>query len=694
MLPHRSVARAGSAIGLVAALATILGAQGADTTLLRRNAAATFGLPGLVQVPMAAATPSGTFDLTFDDARQPHALGAVVSQRNVFVTVGFFSWLTLGARGTSASNPVDTNKTRDLSASVQVHLLDEHGWAPAIAAGAQDVGGAASHFDSRYLVASKTWLGHSTVSVGYGIGPTVLKGVFGGVGLRLDSWATALGEYDGHGVNAGIRVFPFPSFADGIGLQPRVDVVWRQGVGAAFGVGIRTVIGGHGEALPRPTANVGPARRAAAEPSAKAPGSDAQRSTRTASAAEVEAKLVAHGFENVRAAIGGSASGPVIVVDYENRRFNRDELDALGVVMGVISSNAPDSVKRMRITIRRVDLPVMTIESGVGEFVAFVNDRLSNEAFAAQLTFLAPSRAGAADGSIGKGSNPSRWKLDVFVRPRVENQLLTELGDAHARVTALVDLDMQLGPGLVLNARRGIPVVTTPHFWAPVEENPNADRLLLHQALQVPMGDHWPLATAITQFSAGRFGPGAVGFGNETNVSLADGRVSVGGTIAVFGKSFDKPEYTVALGTARVRFPRWDVTTSLTAGRFFHGDVGVLGEMARQFGATELAFYFKYTDIDPMIGARFSLPLAPARERPPSRVRLRAPDLFTQGSETVVRRPVNELRSDIARLLDTDHEIARVYRTRDRLQPVTVVAHVESLKAAAHRWLGAETKPR
>lgn len=691
---HAFTVRAAAGL-VVAALASSLPAQTADTSLFRRNSASLFGLPGLVQVPSAGTTPQGTVEFTYNGAEQSFALGNIAKQSNALVTIGFLPWLTLGARGTAGKDSAGESSTRDLAASLQIRLVAEHGWAPAIAIGAQDVGGAAPNFESRYLVASKTWLGGSTVSIGYGIQSKVLHGLFGGIGVGLGPWAMALGEFDGHAVNGGVRVFAFPSLADRIGLQPRVDVVWRQGVGGTVGFGIRTMIGGRGEALPRhaPAPTRPPATAAPTPPTehasaASTPGVELRRATRTTATIEAEQQLIALGLENVRVAIGHSASGPVIDVDYENRRYNRDELDALGVVMGVAAVHA-DSVRRMRVTIRRVDLPVMTVESDVGAFVAFVNDRLSAPSFAEQLTFVNPTRNEAADGAASSRGNPSRWKLDLFVRPRVETQLYTDLGVASARVTALADAYLQLGPGLVLNARRGIPVTTSSGFLGSIED-PNADRLLLHQALRVPLGDRWPLSSAITQFSAGRFGHSRVGLVNETDVSLAGGRVSVGSTLGIFGATFDTPQYSVALGTARVRFPVWDVTTSLTAGRFRHGDTGAAAELARQFGATELAFYFRSTSFASVAGVRVSLPLAPTRELAPARLRLRAPDLHTQEVQSVVLAPINELRRDIGRPLATDHEIARVYRTRDRLQPVTIVAHVETLKTASRRWLGAD----
>jgi hypothetical protein len=47
----------------------------------------------------------------------------------------------------------------------------------------------------------------------------------------------------------------------------------------------------------------------------------------------------------------------------------------------------------------------------------------------------------------------------------------------------------------------------------------------------------------------------------------------------------------------------------------------------------------------------------------------------------------NVLRSDIGRSLPTGHEIERVYWNRDRLYPVYIRQHLDTLKQAVRRWI-------
>jgi hypothetical protein len=48
-------------------------------------------------------------------------------------------------------------------------------------------------------------------------------------------------------------------------------------------------------------------------------------------------------------------------VEYENRRYNRNELDALGLVMGLAALYTPPSVTHMRVIVNKVNVPVLEV---------------------------------------------------------------------------------------------------------------------------------------------------------------------------------------------------------------------------------------------------------------------------------------------------------------------------------------------
>jgi hypothetical protein len=186
-----------------------------NKSALRREATTLSGLPGLITAPVAATIPAGMLDIGFSNARTPSAYSGLGTQQSYVIAVGFLPRVSLSLRGTVFGR--DANRTADcncdLSESIQVQLLTEGDWRPSIAVGAQDPLSAARNFETRYVVASKSLLGRLRLTAGYGSGPTVLKGAFGGAEVNVASWATALGEYDGSKYAAALRLQPFPATA-------------------------------------------------------------------------------------------------------------------------------------------------------------------------------------------------------------------------------------------------------------------------------------------------------------------------------------------------------------------------------------------------------------------------------------------------------------------------------------------------
>ena len=60
---------------------------------------------------------------------------------------------------------------------------------------------------------------------------------------------------------------------------------------------------------------------------------------------------------------------------------------------------------------------------------------------------------------------------------------------------------------------------------------------------------------------------------------------------------------------------------------------------------------------------------------------------LTYEQSTTVLTDVNTIRGNIGRTLRTGHDIERVYWNRDRLYPVYIRQHVDTLKQAVRKWI-------
>jgi len=660
---------------------------------LLRNSLSVWGLPGLIHVPTATTVPSGSLDVEYNMARDPDIFPGVNRQQNFNFALGVLPWVTIGGRGTVATNTHlmgtgpfgDNDIARDASMNLQLLLLEDDRWWPAVAVGLQDFGGGSAHFRSNYVVLSKSLFGRVRGTVGFGTGPDVLKGPFGGVEVALNRFVTLMGEYDTKVWNAGVRLFPLPEKWEAYGLpRPTVDVVWQDGRHVSWGISVRNVLG---------EAKFQAQREARADKRYHRPKAALFAATSLQTLSEqLQAELIERGLENVRVTIVRLEAGMTVVVEYENRRYNRDELDALGLVFGLVALGTPPLITHMRAVVKEVNIPVLDVSTGVQAFLAFINEEVSAGTFMEQLQISQQVHwplSTATPEAVTAISNRSWLKLDVFLRPRIETAFVTEMGVADLRFSLLPDAYVQLTPGTVFNIRASLPVTRTAGFPESLGD-PGVEQILLHQALRLPLGSWSTWAAGLTQVSIGRFGfvdREEVGIADETALTLLEGVLFVKGTVAWLGSSYGDLNHWVALANGRVRYPAWDLTLSVTAGRFLDRDQGVAVDLSRFFGNTEIGVFLRHSDNGSLAGLRLAIPLTPAKELPPWRVRPRFPDVFEYQAATTVFTDRNFLRRDIGRTLDTGHAVERVYWNRDRLYPAYIRQHLDTLKQAVRRWI-------
>lgn len=719
------------------------------------------GLPGLVDIPVAASTPSGSLDVGYNFKRDFSLFPGADEQHDVLFAVGLLPRVTIGGRGTVV-NQQGEDVHRDISANAHLLVLEEGDWWPSLGGGIYDIGGGSQLFESPFVVASKSFLGRVRASVGWGGGPRLLDGPFGGIEVAVCPYLTLAGEHDSRDLAALARVFPLPRSLEEYGVpRPALDFVWQEGGDLAFGVSLRINLGEtryrhareerarrrferppspeepppeepqaeEPQASPprlRDTATlpatppfrlasiagvfpragdrfsdapgIGIAPPVSPDPEPVSPDPDAVSATQETASIATEASsptreadglrdaLVSDGLENVRVSFSARLPGRLLIVEYENRRYGRSELDALGAVLGTVVTRAPPDVTRLRVVTRAVQIPVLQLECSPDDLLAYLNGELSDDLFASRLEITNEPDPLPADAIGSTRAAPSWLRVDAFLRPGVETLILTDISVAEGRFTFLPDAYVQLTPGLVVNVRGSIPAAQTDRFPTRLPE-PAVDRVLVHQAIPLRLGGWTPHATGLAQVSAGRFTRHWVGGQCEAAATVLDGWLLLAATGSWIGESVERLDRWIALGTLAGRYPPWDTTLRVTGGRFLDQDHGVDVNLARFFGNTEIGVFLRHTDSGSVAGIRVGIPLTPGREPlGPWWVRPRLPELFSYEQRTTVFDGPNVIRTDIGRRLSTDHEIESRYWNRDRLYPAYIRNNLDAIRDAARRW--------
>lgn len=348
---------------------------------------------------------------------------------------------------------------------------------------------------------------------------------------------------------------------------------------------------------------------------AGAPPLPAAAAAQSTSGAVAE-RLVELGFENVRVLAGPDGR---LEVRFENR-VERWELPAIGRVareaLDVLSAGAPGAgARRLALTPQTRGIPVVTLEADAEAWAGFLAGRLTEEAFRTQLEIRRPTLGGGATPVEGEDTgrrNPSRFRVDVALRPLAELQLGIADNPFQTGFWAAPELTVSPATGLLLTLQGRVELQDEfDEYVAPVHPGRNT----LSLGLALPGG--FDLAASAGYFPEYRYGVGGeLGRFLDRNGYL---EARVGGDYSGFLKildagttSYSDPGAWSGVGTLIARAPGRDLELSAQAGHFYSGDVGVRVDLVRRFGEVDLGLFGITTDEGDVGGFRFSVPL-PAR---------------------------------------------------------------------------------
>ena len=666
----------GLAVGFLAACGSLHAQDDAE----RRAFPSFQGYTGLLNTPDALVAPEGTSDLLYSNQTENPYRQSVPWTDNHILSFGLMPHMEGGIR---LMNRGATN--RDFSSNFKFQIPFLPAGLPRLAFGFQDFTGGSSFLRTNYGVATQD-LGPLRLSLGYGTGPARMKGVFGGAELFVTPWLQVLGENDHTSRNAGLRLSTPPGWLPGavslgalfkVGSHP-------QGQRGDLAVFLKVPLGHasrriHGTELPRPATTPRqpvPAPQAPAE-EASAAGPDLSSLSRA---------LTDLGFEQVRV----GTQGGTLVIQYENHRFNHNQMDGLGVLLGTALEVAPASLSGFRVAVHRHGLRVLEVSGPVAPFRdLFQNTGDPSPTELAHLAELLQVTASASfrdlPGVDWLEPVPARGlRSELLLYPGLDKTLGTEVGVLDYRLSVMADWKLQLWPGGGLNARWDQPVAWSDDFrqgglFETKGNGGRLDRVMLMQA--VPL-----LPSLMTQFSVGQYLYRSKGWMNETVWIPGSGQHQfqvTGGQLRASDDALTK----VLLGTYRLYLPHWDTSIEATAGSFYNRDRGYRLDLKRFFSDTAISVFYARTT-EKILGLALTVPLTPRRDLPPAAVQVRGWEHWPLSLYSVVKSPskANPLTPGLAQLPDTPHSLREATYDDSRLNASYMKEHVARLREAYLRW--------
>ncbi|HBC3489940.1 TPA: YjbH domain-containing protein [Vibrio alginolyticus] len=572
----------------------------------------------------------------------------------------------------------DCGDTRDLSMSFKYQV--PHFWGSEnldFALGIQDLGGSANQFSTKYAVADYSFdFAPVRISAGYGlsdIGLGVMDGPFGGIEYQPLSFLQVSGEYDAVKFNSSVKLFtpqgtlPYDvtaslSYQLYSGHNTDEQNIWN----AALSVPLVT---GYTRSRDYSRNNLTLMEKLSLE----------QNKAKEASISALVNALRNEGFVNIQIGLLNQTT----VVALENRRYNHNQVDGLGVAMGIISSHlGQNAVSEVGGDSERIELfmlanqkPVVSVQANSTCYQSFINGSAACE----DIKFTTRDLAEKLELVNWKTERVNSGALDsqLVFSPMVRHAVATEFGVYDYSFAMSSNLYTYLWSGAAVDVRHILPLAETDDYekWGYFEDSAyenDIERAMLHQFFRLPYVD------IANQVSIGLAKTDYIGARSESTWFSQSGAHALSLEMSYFQHVDEKDENgyeTLERQTSLARYtfsmPEWDWQFNATAGEFWRGDVGAKLTTSHWFedievSATYQVTKYKDTDEEQFVAVSVKLPLTPWRDMSPGLLQVRGNEAYDFNVMTRVGNDVNFLSDGQGDELIMDNSMLRRYFNRGR----------------------------
>jgi hypothetical protein len=692
------------------------------------------GYTGLINTPSAQVQAKGTVDIGYNN--QLDLYGELYQNGHNFIfSAGMFDGFEVSGQIASSTMHDNTfaiteRQIRDLSFNAKYQLpFIPNDWF-SLALGGKDVGGAANQFATYYAVASKQ-LGNFNFSAGMAKSKRLtgqMDGVFAGVEWQLFDWFSLQVEHDGEAENAAARItLPkkwlfdvgtltltsrFYSNSDfdeqgtywGLNLTiPLFDdydqpVVHSKSAAqaqsnyavATYGVKLNKPPGSFGAAAPvvktavskntssHNTMTIG--AQATAHPTTAA---DTALNTLTLNklslntqAFSLKAALAADGFENI---LLGYNQQKQLIIKFENPVFNRNDIDAFGLVLGRIAEHVTEPGVEFNVQLAKYDITLMSILGQVDHYRAFINGEQSPDLTIQQGAMAIPK--GVAWVGLTRANSPY-FKPRVTISPALTNTYATELGVIDFSLALRADIDLPLWQGGGVSVSGQVHVANSDDFekTAPFKhyrEHTGVDRAVFYQTFALPFGLY--NQTQVGYFQETYDYSGII---NETAWLSPAGRHKVSANVGYFEYQNYNGNRDYKTLSYQYNWVEQDITFHATAGEFWSTDTGAKLESRFWFGDSYIGLFYENTSAQ-KAGVSISIPLSSRKDMAVTRYgQIKGKEAWRHTASTQIGKSHNRLVFNQGYTPGTAISLDRSFLNQGRMSSDYIYANLARLKNA------------
>jgi len=594
------------------------------------------GFTGLINTPNAQVLEQGMMDFSYNNQLDLRG-SQYLNGHNFIFSAGLFEGFEVSGLIAASSMHDNTfyeegkGQIRDLSfnAKYQIPYIPKDWFSVAI--GGRDIGGAANKYSSYYISASKefhnfrfsTGISKSDIKTGQMDGP------FAGVEWQVLPWLSLQAEHDAEAANAAARVTIPKELLYNLGtltLTSRFysnsdfaqeDTFWGINFTMPFSEQNKTHYTKSAPVLPVATSkntkttksisykpeNTFKAKLANSNNNNKKPESK----TLNTQIRKLKRALLLDGFENIRIAFSRKAD---VFVEFENSIFNRNDIDAIGLVLGRITEYVNNDKAQFNVQLSKQDLPLLALSGNISEYKSFIEQGIAPKLNVKQGVANMPT------GLVWVGnqtSNSPYFKPRVTIGPALSTTTATELGvyDYSLALRADVHVPIWYGAGINVSAQTRISETSDfesgESFESRREQN-GLKQAVIYQTLDLPFKIY-------NQTQAGFYQEDHDYYGliNETAWQSDTGRHYISANLGYFEYKDYNGDRDYQTMSYRYNWTEKDISFHATAGKFWQEDSGVKLESKFWFGDSYVSIFMSDTDAQ-QVGIAFSIPLTPRKD--------------------------------------------------------------------------------
>jgi len=594
----------------------------------------------------------------------------------------------------------DLNDSSDLIANLKYSptFIPDH-WFD-LAVGAVDLGGETGAQRALYASVSKQ-LGQFRFTAGTGSQRQEqtlrrYEGGFAGIEYQPYQWLTAVAEHDGVNTHYGVK-FRTPNHWLGGDTQIYGSALLETDMDdgtddSYFSMGIRTSLfssqskgGGSAKSLKSSIAQSLPWLFSDPQPQVDAPQTFDFHYRADGGTVDpmdqLKRALYRQGFEAVYAA---SEQGR-LVIHFENPVFNRNELDALGIAMGLAANLAPQDMQLLDLNLSKQGVPTLRLEVAIDALKAFYK---GEGAF--PLLKPLPVRDVQVERAALMGSWGLAWLPRISFAPKINHFIGTEVGVLDYSLALRSTVELPLWSGASFYGDYDYQLKETEDFergrsfyrWSIPSRWSN---FAVKQVIRLPFNLY--SSVGFGRFK-GNYQEDFDGLFTEALWQSPSGthRVSFSGG-HYNSNVFDGLSRRVSVASYRYYWQDLDLSIKVETGRYWKQDRGSKLEFAFNFGDSKARFYIQDTD-HMLVGLGFSVPLGMRKDIQLNTVQIKSSTDFNFSTSTMIdsESGCNCLAPGRAKLAPYGNNLARQFFNKDRLNISYIEAHKQRLRDAFYDW--------